>query len=662
MLAFFGNHPVSVKSFSYIRYYSYKQIMKLKGTNFPKLFKLPAPITLAILACLLYIPTLSFEYTQDDAIVLSENVFTQKGIKGIPGLWKHDTFFGFFQDEGKANLVAGGRYRPFTPTLFALEGALFGFSPLVGHLFNILWYGLLIGLIYVFLWRIISPKRQKAEWALWGSLLFLAHPIHTEVVCNIKGRDEIVAFAACLAAMLVLWKSRKILNYALSFAFFFIAMASKENAAVFLAIGPGLLYLKGKKKTAKSLLLVLFSGFALYMLIRFLVLGDLFSGEPPKELMNNPFMVWNGSQYELLSFFERIPTVFLGLLTYVKLMIWPWPLTHDYYPLQIPIISYSDYRFLLSLLLFLSLTVWSFARLKSKNIASWGWLWFAMALFPMSNILINVGTFLSERFLFIPSLGFILFLMYILKKYAGQWLPKKINWTYVWAAILGMYCFFVFLRMPAWQSNFTLFTTDVVTSSESAKVNNAAAGEYNRLAGEASSAVEQKKWAQKAQPFSKKAIELHPTYKNAFLQKGNTEFYLENYEKAINAYEKCLSLDPNYEDAKANLLLAFRSAGQYYGEQKQDMQNALRYLTKAYNMKPTDYETLRLMGVAYGLSGRANRAVQFFKKALKHQPNSAQAYYNLGAAYMQAGRADSSQIMMQKAREMDPGLFNSKSN
>lgn len=636
--------------------------MKSKEVNFPKLVKLPAPITLAILACLLYIPTLSFEYTQDDAIVLSENVFTQKGIEGILGLWSHDTFYGFFQEEGKANLVSGGRYRPFTPTLFAVEGALFGFSPLVGHLFNILWYGLLIGLIYVFLWHIISPKKQKAEWALWGSLLFLAHPIHTEVVCNIKGRDEIVAFAASLAAILVLWKSRRLLNYALSFAFFFVAMASKENAAVFLAIGPGLLYIKGKNKTAKSLLISLFSGFLLYILIRFLVLGNLFSGAPPMELMNNPFMVWNGNEYELLSFFDRIPTVFLGLLTYVKLMVWPWPLTHDYYPLHIPIISFSDYRFVLSLFLFLTLTIWSFAKLKSKNIASWGWLWFILALFPMSNLVINVGTFLSERFLFIPSLGFILFLMYILKKFGGQRLPKKMNWAYVWAAILVMYCFLVFLRMPAWQSNFTLFTTDVITSSESAKVNNATAGEYNRMAGGASQLNEQKRWAKKALPFSKKAIELHPTYKNAYLQKGNAHFYLKNYEKAITAYEKCLSLDPNYEDAKSNLLLAYRSAGQYYGEEKQDMQNALRYLTKAYNMKPTDYETLRLLGVANGLSGKARQAVRFFKKALEQQPNSAQAYYNLGAAYMQAGRADSSKIMMQKAKEMDPRLFDSKSN
>jgi tetratricopeptide (TPR) repeat protein len=636
--------------------------MKSKPPAFPKIFAFPAPVFLGLLACLLYLPTLSFEYTQDDAIVLSENVFTQQGISGIPDLWTHDTFFGFFQEEGKANLVSGGRYRPLTPTLFAIEGSLFGFSPTVGHVFNILYYGLLTGLIYVFIHRMVSPKKQKCHWALWGTLLFLAHPIHTEVVCNIKGRDEIIAFAAGLGALLIVWKSRALHRYILSFLLFLIAMFSKENAAVFLLIAPGLLFLKQKRKIAQRVFLAFLLAFMIYFVVRYAVLGQFLGGDPPRELMNNPFMVWNGQSYEILSFIERIPTVLLGLLTYVRLMVWPWPLSHDYYPLELPIISFSDYRMHLSLLLFVSLTGWAFVRLSAKNMASWGWLWFIIALFPMSNVLVNVGTFISERFLFIPSLGFLLFFMYALNRYGGKLLPKSFQWSYVWGALLGVYLVLVLMRMPAWQSNFTLFTSDVETSSNSAKVNNAVAGEYNRLAGESSTRVEQQKWAKKSQPYSEKALKLHPTYKNAFLQKGNSAFYLRAYEKAINAYKAALRLDPNFADAKNNLALAYRAAGQYFGEEKQDLTKALRYLKDAYKLQPTDYETLRLLGVAYGVTGRADQALAFFQKALKQKPNHARAYYNVGAAYMQKGRMDSSQLFMDRARELDSSLFESKSN
>ena len=74
---------------------------------------------------LIYANTLSHDYTQDDAIVIYDNMFTTQGVAGIPGILKYDTFYGFFKKEGKANLVAGGRYRPLTLVMYALEVQLF---------------------------------------------------------------------------------------------------------------------------------------------------------------------------------------------------------------------------------------------------------------------------------------------------------------------------------------------------------------------------------------------------------------------------------------------------------------------------------------------------------------------------------------------------------
>jgi hypothetical protein len=90
---------------------------------------------------LLYLNTLTHEFTQDDAIVIYDNMYTTKGISGIKGLFTKDTFFGFFKEEGKAKLVSGGRYRPLTPAMFALEYQIVGKNPFLGHLINILLYG-----------------------------------------------------------------------------------------------------------------------------------------------------------------------------------------------------------------------------------------------------------------------------------------------------------------------------------------------------------------------------------------------------------------------------------------------------------------------------------------------------------------------------------------
>ncbi|MBC7884002.1 MAG: tetratricopeptide repeat protein, partial [Saprospiraceae bacterium] len=65
-----------------------------------------------IFGCVLYLNTISHQFTQDDAIVIYDNMYTTKGVSGLKGLFLKDTFFGFFKEEGKAKLVSGGRYRP----------------------------------------------------------------------------------------------------------------------------------------------------------------------------------------------------------------------------------------------------------------------------------------------------------------------------------------------------------------------------------------------------------------------------------------------------------------------------------------------------------------------------------------------------------------------
>lgn len=615
-----------------------------------------APYWIAILAGVLYIQTLSYDYVLDDSIVISENVFTKKGVEGIPGIWSHDSFYGFFQNEEKAKLVSGGRYRPFTMTLFALEGELFGFHPWVGHLFNCLYYALLCVVIYIVLFQ-LSLKLDKGytRVALWATIFFTTHPLHSEVVANIKGRDEILALLGGMLAIRVLQKGNNFKHLAAAFLFMVIGLFSKENAFVFLALIPMFFYLVKKNATAVRSLIPLLSAAALYLIVRSMVLEDIFSAGPPGELLNNPFMEWDGNRYRPLSFWESLPTVFLGLFHYLKLFLIPWPLTHDYYPLQIPIADYKNVWALLSFLIYLLTTAAAlFYFFIRRKLPAYAWLWFVIALFPMSNILVNVGTLLSERFMFIPSLGACLLLSYLIFNFRTGLNPNYRIRTGIGIALAGMYLMLTLIRTPAWSTNYDLFTTDVEVSSQSAKAHNAAAGEYNAKAGRALTIEEQERWANKAIPHLQKALQLHPTYKNAYLQLGNAYFYKKEYEKAIQNYKTALQLDPQYKDALNNLGMAYREAGQYYGEKKQEIDQALRYLKQAYELRPNDYETVRLLGVAHGVAGNAEKAIVFFRKALSLKPGNSQAYYNLGVALIQTGKVDSGQYYIQQAKTMDP--------
>ena len=143
---------------------------------------------------------------------------------------------------------------------------------------------------------------------------------------------------------------------------------------------------------------------------------------------------------------------------------------------------------------------------------------------------------------------------------------------------------------------------------------------------------------------------------NSFFLLGNAYNYLQEYEASIKAYEDALKLDPGYTEAKNNLAITYRQAGQFFGEKKGDIQKAFTYLNKAYELDPNDYETLRLLGVANGVSGNGQKAVEFFTKALEKQPNNAAAYYNLGSAYGNAGQLDKAAELMQKARQINPNI------
>jgi hypothetical protein len=164
-------------------------------------------ILLFALGFLLYANTLSHDYALDDAIVIYDNEFTQQGLSGVDDLLRYDTFRGFFKVEGKDKLVSGGRYRPWTPILFALQVQFFGLNPMVGHFFNAFFYGLTGLLIYVLLLQLLRVRfaRGFTHWvALFTALIFLTHPLHTEVVANIKGADEMWALLGGLGA---LWAS-----------------------------------------------------------------------------------------------------------------------------------------------------------------------------------------------------------------------------------------------------------------------------------------------------------------------------------------------------------------------------------------------------------------------------------------------------------------------
>jgi len=617
-------------------------------------------IFLFAIAFLLYANTINHEYAQDDAIVIYDNMYTTQGLSGIPGLLKYDTFFGFFKEEGKAALVSGGRYRPLTPIMFAVEWQFFGRNPLVGHLFNVLLFGLLGILIFFTVDRLLMDNEGHLMIAFGAALIFIVHPIHTEVVANIKGRDEIASMLGSIAALYFVLKRVDLGKniYLLSAAIcLFLGLLSKENAITFLAIIPLSLFFFRNKNIISSigLSLPLVAAAGLFMVIRTAVLGfDL--GGTPSELMNNPYLKIEGAQYVPFDMGEKMATIFFTLGKYIQLLFFPHPLTHDYYPRHIEMMQFSDPSVLISVLMYLILGAFAVIGWRKKSILSYSILFYLSSLSIVSNIVFPIGTNMSERFLFMPSLGFCLaisFGAFLLYQRRGG---SRIVLALMCIPLFGMGTK-TFLRNQAWYDDFTLFTTDILVSKNSAKLNNAVGGALsNRYHNEQDEDLRRTKLNEAITRLNK-AIEIHPNYKNPYLIRANCYHFLGDYKNAEQSYIAAINLDPGFADAITNQAINYREMGKQYGAERGDLVSAIKYLKTSLDMNPSDYETVRLLGIAHGNANNYQEAISYFAKAIQLSPNSADAHVNLAKAYGSAGDEEKSQEYAQKARNIDPNVF-----
>jgi len=614
---------------------------------------------LFVFSFLLYLNTLTHDYALDDAIVLTDNLFVQQGLQGLEGLFSKDTFYGFFKEEGKDRLVAGGRYRPLSLATFALEVALFGQNPGLSHLINVLLYGLLVVLLYELVRTLASRRkhiRHPALLALAAAALFAAHPLHTEVVANIKGRDEILALLGSATALWLAFRLRGIAGALLVGLVFFAALLSKENAISFLALAPLAFWLFGGDRLPRVLLrsLPFLVATGLFLAIRFSVLGPGL-GEPSMELMNNPFLKLEDGRYLPYSGPEKAATILYTLGLDLKLLFWPHPLTHDYYPQHIARQSLANPWVWLSGLFYAALLTLGLWGLRKRRVWSYGIWLYLLPLALVANIFFPVGTFMSERFLFMPSLG----LAFLFGLGIHAWVKRRGSWRVAIALAGGVVAAFgllSLLRNPVWKDNFTLFTTDIATSGESAKLNNAVGGALIARSVELNDDARKKAMLERADMHLEKAIRLHPNYKNAYLLRGNALNYLKQYDASIAHFQQALTLDPEYEEARNNLGITYREAGKFFGEQKGDLAKATQYLEAAYRMRPEEYETVRLLGVAYGIQQRHQEAIRLFGQAARLEPENAEAWLNLAKAHFNAGNLAEGQAYRQKALALDPGV------
>ncbi|MBN2613216.1 MAG: tetratricopeptide repeat protein [Bacteroidales bacterium] len=645
-----------------------------------KLFLLE-PAVIAVFAFIIYSNTLNHQYALDDSMVITENRFTKKGLGGLKDIFTTDSFEGFFKQ--KKELVQGGRYRPLSIATFAVEYHFFGLKPSLSHFINIIFYGLTGIMVWLVLKKLILGIGENHYLKLFpfiAAMLFIFHPVHTEVVANIKGRDEILALLFSLGALNVALKfsgKNNIMVFVLMAAGFFLALLSKENAVTFMVYIPLVLVLVKDVKPNKGLVVffALSVVFALWFLIRIKAAGGL-KHLDSAELMNNPFLHATVSQ--------KYATIVHTLGIYIKLLFFPHPLTFDYYPYHI---SLQQWNFLniIILLVYLALLAWLVFLLKytSKN-KTFSLVFFAMvvflgSLFLVSNIPFDMGTFMNERFLYFPSLGFCIVIAWLILKIAANFKnPAKVSVAILLVFLLPFGAKTMH-RNRAWKNNTTLFTTDVITSSNSAKSNCSTGGVIYENTVKLANRTEKMTELKRASGYLQRALQIHPEYADAWRLLGNVNHEMENYTEAIGNYLKVFETMPDDAVAWQNTdvtLSKFNSAdekiavyeklhkikplrfetnyqlGNLYGKHKNNLPKAVYYLEMAVKIDPQSFEANKDLGVAYGISGQFQKSADYLNKALILNPGDADTYFNLGITYYNLKDTGKANEYFQKGKEL----------
>ena len=650
---------------------------------------------LFLAAFVLYVQTVDYDYALDDKIVAANNQITKRGFDGMFLHFKHDAMDGFWAEEygvpveelNKAPLVSGGRYRPLTLITHSIEWALFGNSPGLGHFVNTLIYGLLVLFIYLWLRSLLKEEKSIPFWrstAFWASLLFAAHPLHTEVVANIKGRDEILGFMFASAAMYQaqkaydnnrlndLWKPSMLL---------FLSFLSKESTVTFVAVWPASLFFFRSATLTKALKWGVIPVIValVYLAVRQSVIN---SGGEPTQLMNNPFL-WASES-------EKFATVFLTVAAYLKLNFWPWPLTHDYYPFHLPFMpdgaqypEWSHPAVLIGLLLFATLAAVAVIGTFKRDRRVFGILLFFITFLPVSNILFPVGVFMNERFMFIPSLGIILTVLLTVRTehtLRSQSAKKFIVPALLIAIIFGAV---TVIRNQAWRNDSTLALTDAATSKGSAKAQMSAGDAYLKQVKEENNPQKKSELIKKCYEHLNRSLEIHPDYFPPHDLMGQLYFYAERYEESVKWFDRCARMKPgrpqftnnmfagaiklkdNEEFDKSlaafNMLLerdpqqirALENAAEIYARRKGNTETAFQYLQRALEIEPQNAGLHEKTGIVFAMNNQFERAFEYFDKAESLAPRNPSIIKNKGITYMQLGNEEEGRKLLQKAERLE---------
>jgi len=517
-----------------------------------------------LIAFLFYGNSISNGFSLDDELVTTtdrkhhENV--EKGIGGIKAIFSSN-----YAIDGKQNY----EYRPIVTLSYAIEWSLFSDHPKrasISHFINVLLYAI-CGILLFQLINVLFQGRASYFSAI-VVVLFMIHPIHSEVVNNLKNRDEMLSLIFALLAAIQAFKyidKGQLYSVFIGLGFITLSILSKKSNLPFVVLIPMMVYFFREVSLKK--IGVVFSVLILTQVIFKIIKVTLLKEENLRlfSYVENPL-------YEM-GFIDRIPVFIYTNYLYIQKLFVPYPLGYYYGFNMIPIVTFSDWRFYVSLILVLALGVFALYGLLKKSYFSFGILFFFIALGGMANLITPMVGIFAERFTFTASIAFCFILVLLLYKILKLDLFDEKNNLKIYASIAVVALpslIFTLNRNKDWKSKKSLYVADSNYLKNSAKSNSILGSEMQTEAYSLKKEGifrfnEMMQKVDSALLFYNRSLSLYPNYESNLNNRGALyfEFYFD-YIESIKSIKKSTDFNNSYYEGMLNIGNAYCKIAEGY--------------------------------------------------------------------------------------------------
>ncbi len=625
-------------------------------------------LVIILFTLLLYGNTTNNLYSLDDYIIQAMDTQVEEHGFGLVKEIFSTTYTTVTTGDGVEKSLG---YRPVVRLVYALEYAIFGVMPGVAHMINILLYLTLVLVLYRVLQRVFRGYSIWFPFVI--TLLFIAHPVHTEVVASLKNRDELLSMLFSLLTLQMLLKyhdKSKIIYLVAGLLLYVIAFLSKPTALAFWFVFPLTLYFFTNMKWKK--IGVIFGLLTLMIVIGGMMPFWFLDRIRDVSMVDNPLYFEDNIWYIL-------GTGMYSLGYYVKLLVIPHPLLYYYGYDMIPLVNLGNLWVILSILLYagiLGVAIW---KAREKHVISYALFFFLVTIAMFANIYRPVPGIIGERFLLIPSVAFSIVLAWLIFKLFKAVPESAVNkgsrimFVMIFTGlILIPYSYKTVKRNAAWYTDLSLYNADMPYLENSVKAHDLMGNTTMRkIERELAQPVNVAKFIMpeisKALKHFKRAVEIwpehasswknmgmiynHPRIAEHLVAKGDTADFMRFKRGAISSFKKALEIEPGDGKALFNLGFTYENVG--------EIDSAIYYYERciASNRQIINPRS-RLANLMF-MMGDLDKAVELNEEIMWISPDEALPYINFGNYYMMSGDTLHAVIAFEDAakRNAQPEVF-----